>query len=101
MALNFSAFSGPTGDREELPESGAARQLVNAKATPAVDGENPPVIRPLGAEASGGLAETGYPRPLPAPERGSNIYAQRCNFDGKGAVRGGDAIRSSCRWPGI
>jgi membrane fusion protein (multidrug efflux system) len=69
MALNFPAFSVPTGDREELPESGAARQLVNAKATPTVDGENPPVIRPLGAEASGGLAETGYPRPLPAPER--------------------------------
>ena len=59
MGLNFSPFAGSTGDRQELREGEAARQLVSAKPTPTVDGDSSPGIRPLGAEATGGLAETG------------------------------------------
>ncbi len=73
MSLNFRALAGSTGDREELPESGAPRQLLSANATRTVDGEGSPGIRPLGAEATGGLAEIGYPRPLQAPEQESKF----------------------------
>ena len=75
MSLNFRALAGSTGDREELPESGAARQLLSAKATRTVDGESSAGIRPLGAEATGGLAEIGYPVHCKLPSRNQNLRA--------------------------
>jgi membrane fusion protein (multidrug efflux system) len=62
-----------TADREELGESEAARQLLSAEATPTVDGEGSPAIHPPGAEATGGLAETGYPRRPQAGEQESKM----------------------------
>ena len=41
MRLDFSPFAGWIGDRKELPESSAPRQLVRVMATGAVVGEAP------------------------------------------------------------
>jgi membrane fusion protein (multidrug efflux system) len=63
------ASAGRSGDTQA---GEAARQLVSAEATPTVDGEGSPGIGPLGAEAAGGLAETGDRRRLQVPEQESN-----------------------------
>jgi membrane fusion protein, multidrug efflux system len=81
FGLLGAASAGPSGDteaavtgeRKELRESEAARQLVSAEAMPAVDGDDSPGIRPLGAEATGGTTETGHPRGVQAPEQESKL----------------------------
>jgi membrane fusion protein (multidrug efflux system) len=73
MGVNFLPFAGGIGDRDEFRESEAATLLVSAKATGTVDGEGFRGIRPLGAEATGGLEEIRDPRRLQAPEQESKF----------------------------
>jgi membrane fusion protein (multidrug efflux system) len=76
------ASSSPT--RLDFPETAAAvPQLVSTKSTDeptdksmeTVAGDESAGIRPPGADASGGLAETAYARQLPAPEHGPESAA--------------------------
>jgi membrane fusion protein, multidrug efflux system len=73
MGINVSPSAGGSDDRKEFPQSEATGQLVSAEATPTVDGEGSLGNRPARGEATGGLVETGYPRPLQAPEQESKF----------------------------
>jgi membrane fusion protein (multidrug efflux system) len=73
MRLNFSPVAGGKGGREEFREAEAAPQLVSAKATETVAGDQSVGIRPLGAETTGALGEIACPGGLQAPEQEPKI----------------------------
>jgi hypothetical protein len=86
MGFILSPLADWTSDRKQFRESAAAPQLVSAKATETVAGDESVGIRPLGAGTVGGLVETAYPLPVQAPEQkrqfaGSDVTSKGTTHD--------------------